>query len=199
MVAILSRLCRRPVWWIAGLAVPVVLVLAAGSTWFVMTNRVADDVVVGWDLDCGEGGTAAYQGKAAIKSRVGWRCAIRLTITNRSGRDVRVRRVDGPLLGSAGGAEIRGISTEHAELRDTGSDGIDGEWEVDLVVPSDASRALTVAVGWRGEGCNSGGYLTLENWPTIQFETFYRTFDVAAEQNLILRTFDDPHDEGTCK
>lgn len=182
---------------VAVVAGAIILALGAWGGWVLWAGRAADQVDAFWTLDCAGTRVGTHEGEPAIRSRPGWRCDVDLTIANGSGRSVQVDRVRSPIIGPGGGAEIQALSTDDAELA-AGPDEIDAEWDVDLVVPAGESRRLTIAVGWRADGCNDAGHLSLENWPTVELEVLGRSYEDAPEQRLILRTFNDPHDRGGC-
>lgn len=172
--------------------------LGGWATWAALASSAAGQVEAGWTVDCSHTKIGSYQGQPAVHSRPGWKCDIELTITNSGSRSVEVRSVEAALLGPGGGAEIRALPTDGAELAPAGPNGLDAMWNVDLTVPGGESRVITLEVGWRREGCNSGGHLSLENWPVVEFEALGRTYRHSPDQQFILRTFDDPHDDAAC-
>jgi hypothetical protein len=187
---------RRRTPWVIAVVVAVVLTLAIWIAWTVTVGRTADLVDADWSLDCSGTTVGTYQQEPAIRSRPGWRCDVALTVYNDSDRAVRVRRMVSPLLGSAGGAEIQGFATDDAEFSD--GDDADGVWTVDVEIPAHGSRTINLAIGWRQEGCNAGGHLWIGHWPTIELETLHRTFEYTPDRRLVLRTFDEPHEETRC-
>ena len=60
------------------------------------------------------------------------------------------------------------------------------------------SIEVTLLVGWREEGCNSGGRLAFHDWPAVVFDTWGHTYRHGSEQSLVLRTYDDDHDDVAC-
>lgn len=183
-------------------AVAVALVLLAAvtvTTWLEATGRAADEVEASWHLRCPHAKVSDYQSQPAIHSRPGWRCDVLLSIRNEGDHDVHVTGVASPLLASDDQAEVRGFSTDGAKLGDVGHDGdVDARWVVDVTVPAHGSRHLTLSVGWRPRGCDTAGWLTLPDWPEVEFETYHRSFTVSPQQALVLRTYKDPHDAKVC-
>lgn len=174
----------------------VVLVAVAATTWLELAVRAAGDVGARWDLRCPHAKVTHHDSQPAIHSRPGWRCDVRLTISNDSDHDVHVDQVRSPLLGSDGQAEVRALSSAGAEV--DGDHDIDARWDVDLTVPAHSSRRLTLVVGWRQRGCNDGGWLSFPDWPQVDFEALHRGFTVSPDQALVLRTYSDPHDKLVC-
>lgn len=207
MTARLQRSFGRDHRAVTVLVLACVLPLVAWGGWTRWAAAAADRVSAAWTLSCRGTTVGSYQGDPAIRSRPGWRCDVALDIVNRSERTVRVTGVEAPLLGSSGGAEIRGFSTVDAKIRDANApkDGpparfgdVDAVYDLDLAVPAQSSRTVHLAIGWRGDGCNSAGHLYSDNWPTLVFETLRRTSRYSPEQRLVLRTYDDPHDQKAC-
>lgn len=195
----LSDLSRRQKTVGAAVIGLVVLVAAGVTTWLELAVRTANDVDAHWDLRCPHAKVIHHGSAPAIQSRPGWRCDVRLTISNDSDHDVHVSGIASPLLASDDQAEVRGYSTDGAKLEDIGhDDDIDARWEVDVTVRAHQSRRVTLSLGWRQHGCDTAGWLTIPDWPTVEFETFHRGFTVAADQPLVLRTYRDPHDDEVC-
>lgn len=199
---------RRPS--LAGkiLVVSVVAAVALGwLTWTAWAGAVADQVSANWRLHRCEGTTVGrYQGDPAIRSRAGWSCDIRLNIVNRSGRAVQVTGVEGPLMGTGGGAEVQGMSSPDASIRDANANAaghsqygdIDAVWQVTETIPARSSVTVDLTIGWRESGCNSAGYLHMERWPTVVIEALGRSYRYSPRQRLVLHTYDDPHDVEAC-
>lgn len=195
----LSDLTRRQKTVGAVVVALVVLAAVTVTTWLEATGRTADEVGASWRLRCPHTKVSDYHSHPAIHSRPGWRCDVLLSIRNESDHDVHVTGVASPLLASDDLAEVRGFSTDGAELGDLGHDGdVDARWDVDVTVPAHASRRVRLAIGWRERGCDGGGWLTIPDWPSVEFDTFHRSFTVSPDQALVLRTFGDPHDEKVC-
>jgi len=175
----------------------VIVLLVAWLGWMAAGARVADQVTVSWTPRCS--GTTVDAGKAdpVIHSQRGWRCELDLRISNEAGRDVHVERIEVPFGGSNGGSEMRAFDIEDASLRDTAG-GVDGFYELDETVKAHTSIEVTLLVGWREEGCNSGGRLAFHDWPAVVFDTWGHTYRHGAEQSLVLRTYDDDHDDVAC-
>lgn len=190
---------RRDRWLIGAVVAVVALPILVWAAWTVLAGRAADDVDATWSLRCPGARVGSYEGERATFSRPGWRCEVVLRISNQGDRDVRLGEVRSPILGPGGGGEIQALGSADAEVKGEGGDEIDAVWEVDLDVPAHETRTVTLAIGWRQDGCNSGGWLSLENWPTIELETTGRSIERDLEQTLVLRTFDDPHDERACR
>jgi hypothetical protein len=190
------------------LVVSVVAAVALGwLTWTAWAGAVAEDVSASWRLHRCEGTTVGrYQGAPAIRSRADWSCGVRLNIVNRSGRAVQVAGVEGPLMGTEGGAEVQGMSSPVAPIRDANAnaDGhsefgdVDAVWHVTETIAARSSLTLDLTIGWRQSGCNSAGYLHIDRWPTILIEALGRPYRYSPQQRLVLRTYDDPHDAKAC-
>lgn len=182
------------------LIVAVVLLATVFSGWLLWAARSADQVTTGWTLDCPGTKVGSYRGHPAIHSRPGWRCTVQLRVDNRSGRSVRVTEVLTPMLGSGGGAEVQGFSTTDAEIRDVDPrfPDVDAVYDVDRTIPAGRFRTVELAIGWRESGCNSAGHFWITRWPTVIVEVLGRSHQVSANQRLVLRMFDDPHDQRAC-
>ena len=195
----LSDLSRRQKTIGASVIGVVLLLAVVVTTWLELAVQTADEVEASWDLRCPHAKVTDHESQPAIRSKPGWRCDVRLTISNDSDHDVNVDHVRSPILGSGGGAEVRGYSTDGADLRSEHADGVDARWDVDVTVPAHSSRRLTLAVGWRARGCNAGGWLSIPDWPQVAFEALHRGFTTSPDQALVLRTYDDRHDKKVCQ
>lgn len=197
----------------------VLLLVSAGAvgfwTWDRWSQRTAADVHAAWGPVCEKGTRIGrHEGQPAIHAKPGWRCTIRLTIDNHSGRDVRITSIEGAFMGTGGGAEVQGFSTADGRIHDvdretgraSGHGDIDAAWDVDIALRPGESRTVKLAIGWREQGCNalpgvanSAGHWSLEAWPKVTVEVLGRTHRFSPEQDLVLRTFDDAHDEEQCR
>jgi hypothetical protein len=169
--------------------------------------RTADGVSATWTPQCTGTTVGTYRGDPAIRSRPGWRCDVEVKILNRASHSIHVAHLETPFLGTDGGAEVRGFSTRDATIRDANApaDGpaprfgdVDAVYDVDLAIPAHASRTVSLAIGWREDGCNAGGTLWFDHWPSVVFETLHRTFRYMPDQKFVLRTYDDAHDRTAC-
>jgi hypothetical protein len=195
----LSDLTRRQKIIGAVVVALVVLTAVTVTTWLEVTDGTADEVDASWRLRCPGTKVSDYHSQPAIHSRPGWRCDVIVSVRNESDHDVHVSGVASPLLASDDGAEVRGYSTEGAKLKDVDHDDeIDARWEVDVTVHAHESHRFMLAVGWRQQGCDTAGWLTIPDWPTVEFDTYHRTFTVSPDQALVLRTYSDPHDDKVC-
>ena len=113
------------------------------------------------EAGCAEARVGSHEGDPAIWSRPGWRCDVEVRVANRSGREVRVTDVTARMVGLDSRLEARALPTDTAPVGQA-SPSTDARWEVDVTVPAHASRIVTVAIGWRQDGCNSGGYVSTE-------------------------------------
>jgi len=165
--------------------------------WVTWSARAAAAVSADWRPACGDGRVGTHEGEPAIWSRPGWRCDVEIRVVNDSGREVRVTEVTARMVGTDSTLEARALPTEASPVgRAPGSS--DARWEVDLAVPAHTSRTVTVAIGWRQEGCNTGGYVSISPWATVHFEALERDHRVTAPQPLVLRTFDERRDRRVC-
>ncbi|HEX7740509.1 MAG TPA: hypothetical protein VF426_12765 [Marmoricola sp.] len=190
-----SVLRNRRLWIIAG---PIVVVLVAAAVgfglWHHAGNARVADVHTAWDLHCPRVLTQDHRGRIYVRSRPGWRCTVRLTVSNDSGHPVRVRDIPGDILGNEGGAEIRGYSTAQVRFAPKG----EGSYRIETTIPAHATRAFRLGIGWRAKGCNSAGTLSMYDWPKLDITTTGRTFTVATHQTLRMRAYDDAHDAKAC-
>lgn len=170
--------------------------LVAG--WFAAGTWTAQHVELTWAPTCEDQPDAAGTAAAPVEARREFRCDLRLAIENRSFRSVHVSAVDAAFMGPSGGAEVRGLSSEAAELGPQPDSDVDGRWELDLTVPAHSVRQVVLPIGWREEGCDPGGELTLYDWPTVVLDAWGRSLEVPSRQDLNVRTFDDPHDDVAC-
>jgi len=165
--------------------------------WVTWSARAAAAVSTGWQPDCGEARVGSHRGEPAIWSRPGWRCEVDVAVVNDSARELRVTEVSARMVGPGSTLEARSLPTDTAPVgQSPGSD--DARWDVDVTVPAHASRTITVAIGWRQDGCNTSGYVTTRPWATVRFQVLGRTHAVTAPQPLVLRTFDEPRDRRAC-
>lgn len=183
-------------------ALLVVTALVAGGvlgsiTWVTASARAAGEVSADWELVCPETRTGRDGEDQVVWSRPGWYCQVDVEVDNRSGRAVRVTGLTGRRVGVDSQVEARALPGDRAPLAQL-QDGPDAAWDVDLLVPPHESRTVSVAIGWRQEGCNGAGTLTLEPWARLRFETLQREHQLLMPQPLVLRTFDDPHDRRAC-
>ncbi|MEP9381893.1 hypothetical protein [Nocardioides sp. KR10-350] len=193
----------RRTWIVVTIAAVVVVLLggAGGLTgWLLTAKHSAEQVVVRWRPHCTGTTLSRYRGHLAVRSVPGWRCRLTMKVRNRSGYDIHVTGVKGPFMGTGGGAEVQGFSTQNAPIRDDpDSMGIDAIWDVDLTVPGHASRTIDLLVGWRNTGCNDAGHEWFDHWPTIVFTILHRDHQVSASERLTLATVTDHHDTtGAC-
>jgi hypothetical protein len=174
------------------------LAVAVLAGWLGIGAWTAHHVAVSWTASCDGQPRAEGTAQAPVTSKPGWRCDVLVRIENASFRSVHVSGLEGPFMGSGGGAEVRGLSTDGAELATGGPHDIDGRWQVDVTVPAHSSRVVLIAIGWRQGGCNSAGLLTIDTWPTAVIQAWGRTLRIRPHQDLGLRTLDDPHDAVAC-
>ncbi|MEP9384595.1 hypothetical protein [Nocardioides sp. KR10-350] len=200
---------RRP-WVITVAAFVVVAVLAAAgvTSWILMARHAAEQVSTRWRLvNCTKDALDnSYFGHPVIRSRPGWRCGLVVTVRNRSGHDIHTLGVVGGFMGTIGGAEIKGLSTQAAKIHDGVVGGtnfpggeVDATWAVEMTVPAHSSRHVDLAIAWRQSGCNGAGRTTFPGWPIVVFKVLGRTHHISAKQALVLKTFDDPHDKAACR
>lgn len=197
-----GRRPRRRTLLLVALALSLVWAGAVGLwAWDRWSRQAASGVHAAWSPVCEDGTRLSHhEGRPAIDARPGWRCTIQLTIGNHGGRDVRITSIEGPFMGTGGGAEVQGFSTDDANIGDidretgraSGFGDVDAVWDVSFTLPSGGSRTVELAIGWREEGCSSAGHWSLSSWPTVVIEAMGRTHRVSAEQDLVLRTFDEP-------
>lgn len=194
---VLSRSTPHVGRWVAVAAV--LLVAVATTTWWLTAAHAVDQVDATWSPHCrGTEVTSGTRGTVVL-SRPGWRCRIDLTLENGSGRSVRLTRVESQLLGSEGRAEVQGLSTSGARVRDAADgSGVDAAYDVDVVLPAHARRTVHFDVGWRPQGCNAAGDFHLERWPTLVLSALHRTHVRRTLETFTLRTYDDPHDARAC-
>lgn len=165
--------------------------------WVTWSARAAASVSADWRPACAEARVGNHEGDPAIWSRPGWRCDVEVRVANRSGREVRVTDVTARMVGLDSRLEARALPTDTAPVGQA-SPSTDARWEVDVTVPAHASRIVTVAIGWRQDGCNSGGYVSTSPWATVHFEALEREHQVTAPAPLVLRTFDERRDRRVC-
>ncbi|NUR08172.1 MAG: hypothetical protein HOQ22_12580 [Nocardioidaceae bacterium] len=179
-------------------ALAAVLILGVGW-WHRAAVRTAEAVSARWTLDCTDTKVRGGSRTLVVESRPGFRCQVDLRVVNASDRSIRVQHVGAPVLGSGGGGEIRGYSTTDATVHETSDgDDVDAVYEVGLTVPAHAARTVRLAVGWRASGCNSAGHMGFPRWPTLAFDTMHRSFRYLPDQKLVLRTYDDAHEDKAC-
>ena len=165
--------------------------------WVTSSARAAALVSASWTLDCPDARLGEHEGRPAIWSRPGWRCEVDLQVVNDSGREVRVTAVSARMVGLEGPHEVRSLPSMTSALALPRND-TDARWVADVRIPAHGTRTVTVAIGWREEGCNGNGYVILDPWATVHFETLERSHEVTAPEPLVLRTFDDKHDAQAC-
>ena len=183
------------------------LLLGASVAWVLAAARTAHLVSAAWTPTCTGTTVARYQGQPAIRSRPGWRCEVALEIRNGGRRSIHVSGVEVPFLGTDGGAEVRGYSTADAVIRDANAPpgrpaprfgDVDGVYDVDVDVPAHSTRTVRLVIGWRERGCDAGGHMSFNGWPTVVFERLHRSFRFTPEQDLVLRTYTDLPDGRVC-
>lgn len=165
--------------------------------WVTFSARAAASVSADWRPACGEDRVGSHEGQPAIWSRPGWRCEVEIQVANDSGRDVRVTEVTARMVGVDSTLEARSLPTDTAPVGQAPGSP-DARWEVDVTVPAHARRTVTVAIGWRQDGCNGSGYVSTSPWATVHFEALAREHQVTAAAPLVLRTFDEPRDRRVC-
>ena len=165
--------------------------------WVTSSARAAALVSTSWTLDCPDARLGEHEGRPAIWSQPGWRCEVDLRVVNDSDHEVLVTEVSARMVGLEGPHEVRSLPSMTSALALPTND-TDGRWVARVRIPAHAARTVTVAIGWRQEGCNGNGYVTLAPWATVHFETLERSHEVTDPEPLVLRTFDDAHDEKAC-
>jgi len=166
--------------------------------WVTASARAAALVTATWQPDCADARVGRHQGEPAILSRPGWRCEIDVRVVNDSDSTIRVTGVSGRKMGLEGEVEARALPSNTSPLQQNGTSGADATWDSDVTVPPHSARTVTVAIGWRPEGCNGAGLVTLRPWATVSFDALEREHQVTSTQPLVLRTFDDRHDRRAC-
>ena len=184
---------------VVGLVVALVAALGVLGAigWVTWSARTAAAVSASWQPDCDSTRVGRHQGDPVIWSRPGWRCEVELRVANDSGREVRVTEVSGRMVGLTGSHEVRALPSNTTPMSVSAS-GPDARWDAEVTVPAHATRTITLAIGWRPEGCNTSGFVTTRPWVTVRFRALQREHEVTAPEPLVLRTFDDPHDRRAC-
>lgn len=185
---------------VAVLAVAAVAALGVVGAigWVTWSAQAAARVSASWELDCPGTRLGDHEGEPAIWSRPGWRCDVAVRVVNDSDRAVHLTGLTGRKVGPAGTSEVQALDTDEAPLT-SAAGATDAAWELDATVPAHESRTVTVAIGWRVEGCDEGaGYVGYQPWATVRFQTLRRDHEVTSPQALVLRTFRDAHDEQAC-
>ena len=174
---------RRRNWLLGGASV---LVVALGVTgWLWTASRTADDVQVYWrdgDPTC-TGTTVKYDEEldARVFDAVNtMRCTVRVGIRNGSGRTVHLHHVTAPFVGPETGAVV--TARDAAPEAETG--GRDAVFALDVDLEAGQSTVLDIVLVFHPAGCNDGGTMWMDSWPSVSFEALNRTYDRATDETL---------------
>lgn len=177
---------RRRTWLLLGAAVAVLLALAVAG-WLWTAARTADDVRVAWrdgDPTCtGTTVRSSEEHGRVVQAVPGMRCTYRIEIHNDGDRGVHLDQVLAPFVGPTTGAVV---TAEGAEP-DAETGGRDAVFVLDEDLEPGGSTELDIVVVFHPEGCNDGGTLWVDAWPSVSVETLNRTYERAAAETFAFR------------